>query len=132
MLQLIAARTAQLLVQLSNPEPVIPGNRFTPQNGADSRSAFTTSISSAVATLSDLLWLIAGAMAMISLLRSGIRYIQAQEDAKAAAEARKTLISTFIGVILLTIVVFLIQLANGSGRLVNAILNNQSISGSIF
>jgi hypothetical protein len=106
-------------IPIDRPQPINPGTL----NTVVGETATLSRIDRVSVYITNWLWVITGAIAMLYILWAGIRYIRAQSDGSAAAAAKKSLLSTFVGLILFTMAIFLIQLAIGSGLLVNGLLS---------
>ncbi len=97
---------------------------LTPAGGdINTSSTLDEQISSISGSVIDTVLLIAGVLAVIYLLYSGIQYITSAGNPEKAKGARQGIINAVIGIVVIIAAFFIVRLAVGSGNQINS-LNN--------
>lgn len=107
----ISAKAADPIITLASP----------PQ--ADNTTTLGSLINGVGGTVLKYLTLVAGLLAVIYLIWSGIQYITSQGDAAKATKARSGIINAIIGVIIIFAAYYIIFVALGIGNTVTNTIN---------
>jgi hypothetical protein len=85
----------------------------------DTSADGTTALNSVAGQVINIIFLIAGILAVVFLLWSGIQYITAGGNADRVKAARQGIINAVIGIVILFAAFFIVRFAVGIGRSVD-------------
>ncbi len=83
-------------------------------NGSATTAGISNRINCVLCNLADLIFLTAGAIAALVILMGGLRWVTSAEDPGARNAAKTTIISAFVGLIIIMLAVFIVSLVVGN------------------